>query len=365
MTVARETTLPDGLTAAEAARRREAGLANVAPSRTSRTVGEILRANLLTRFNALIGVLAALVLVFGHPIDALFGLVVVVNSAIGVVQELRAKRTLDRLAVLARVPVRVRRDGVEQLVPPEDVVVGDLVLLATGDRLPVDGELVASDGLEIDESLLTGEADPVAREPGDEVLSGSFVVAGSGAFVATRVGADSYAARLVAEASVFSLARSELYQGINRFLRYITWVIVPVGTLLVIRQLTTDQSFPDSVVGSVAGVVPMIPEGLVLMTSIAFAVGVVRLGRRQCLVQELPAVEVLARVDTLCLDKTGTLTEPGMRLKEVAPAPGAPPAEELSRVLAALVGVDASPNPTICAVAEAVGPPPPWRGVGS
>ncbi|HEY8452019.1 MAG: HAD-IC family P-type ATPase [Micromonosporaceae bacterium] len=365
MTVARETTLPDGLTAAEAARRREAGLANVAPSRTSRTVGEILRANLLTRFNALIGVLAALVLVFGHPIDALFGLVVVVNSAIGVVQELRAKRTLDRLAVLARVPVRVRRDGVEQLVPPEDVVVGDLVLLATGDRLPVDGELVASDGLEIDESLLTGEADPVAREPGDEVLSGSFVVAGSGAFVATRVGADSYAARLVAEASVFSLARSELYQGINRFLRYITWVIVPVGTLLVIRQLTTDQSFPDSVVGSVAGVVPMIPEGLVLMTSIAFAVGVVRLGRRQCLVQELPAVEVLARVDTLCLDKTGTLTEPGMRLKEVAPAPGAPPAEELSRVLAALVGVDASPNPTICAVAEAVGPPPPWRVVES
>src|SRR5690606_6144461 len=229
----------------------------------------------------------------------------------------------------------------------------------------VDGELVASDGLEIDESLLTGEADPVAHEPGDEVLSGSFVVAGSGAFVATRVGADSYAARLVAEASVFSLARSELYQGINRFLRYITWVIVPVGTLLVVRQLTTDQSFPDAVVSSVAGVVPMIPEGLVLMTSIAFAVGVVRLGRRQCLVQELPAVEVLARVDTLCLDKTGTLTEPGMRLRELVPAPEAPPVEELSQVLAALVGVDASPNPTIRAVAEAVGPPPEWQVVDS
>jgi cation-transporting ATPase E len=360
MSVAGMTTLPAGLTAAEVAQRAAAGQANITPSRSSRTVAQILRANLLTRFNALIGALAALVLAFGHPIDSLFGLVVVFNSAIGVVQELRAKRTLDRLAVLARVPVRVRRDGREQLVEPEEVVAGDLVLLVTGDRLPVDGELVAGDGLEIDESLLTGEAEPVTHEAGDEVLSGSFVVAGSGAFTATKVGRDSYAAGLVAEASAFSLARSELYQGINRFLRYLTWIIVPVGALLVVRQLTGDQSFPDSVVSSVAGVVPMIPEGLVLMTSIAFAVGVVRLGRRRCLVQELPAVEILARVDTLCLDKTGTLTEPGMALTRVVPADGAPPEGRLRQVLAALVAADSSPNPTIRAVAEGVGPPPGW-----
>jgi len=353
-------TTPAGLTTAEVAGRVAAGQVNTQPARASRSVGQVLRANLLTRFNALIGALAALILVFGHPIDALFGWVVVFNSGIGVIQELRAKRTLDRLSVLARAPVRVRRDGQDRELPPEQVVAGELVVLRSGDKVPVDGQVRDSDGLEIDESLLTGEADPVGKEPGDQLLSGSFVVAGSGEFVATRVGPDAYAAKLVAEASVFSLARSELYQGINRFLWYLTWIIVPVGLLLVVRQLTSDQDLPDAVVSSVAGVVPMIPEGLVLMTSIAFAVAVVRLGRRRCLVQELPAVEVLARVDTLCLDKTGTLTEPGMVLREIRPAPGAPDRDELAATLAALVGTDPSPNPTVQAIAAGVPEPPGW-----
>lgn len=360
MAEAGPTTLDPGLTAAAVAERVAAGAVNAAPARQSRSVTQILRANLLTRFNALIGALAALILVFGHPIDALFGWVVVFNSAIGVVQELRAKRTLDRLAVLARAPVRVRRDGREQELPPERLVAGDLVLLGPGDKVSVDGEVRAADGLEIDESLLTGEADPVLREPGEQLLSGSFVVAGTGSFTASAVGPDAYAARLVAEASVFSLAQSELYQGINRFLRYLTWIIVPVGLLLVVRQLTSDQALPDAVVSSVAGVVPMIPEGLVLMTSIAFAMAVVRLGRRRCLVQELPAVEILARVDTLCLDKTGTLTEPGMVLTEIRRASGAPPREELLATLAALVASDPSPNPTIRAIAAGAPPPPGW-----
>jgi cation-transporting ATPase E len=349
-----------GLSAAEVGRRVAAGQVNSTPARDTRSILQILRANLLTRFNAIIGALAALILVFGHPIDALFGWVVVFNSAIGVIQEVRAKRTLDRLAVLARAPVRVRRDGRELAVAPEEVVVGELILLGPGDRLPVDGEVAAADGLEIDESLLTGEADPVAKQPGDQVLSASFVVAGSGGYTATKVGGEAYAARLVAEASVFSLAQSELYQGINRFLRYLTWIIIPVGALLVVRQLTGDQSLPDAVVGSVAGVVPMIPEGLVLMTSIAFAVAVVRLGRRRCLVQELPAVEILARVDTLCLDKTGTLTEPGMVLREILPAPTAPPPAELAQVLAALVASDPTPNPTIRAIDDGLADPPGW-----
>jgi cation-transporting ATPase E len=353
-----------GLTAAEVAHRIAAGAVNTAPARPTRSAGQILRANLLTRFNALIGGLAALVLVFGHPIDALFGWVVVFNSAIGVIQELRAKRTLDRLAVLARAPVRVRRAGREQPLPPEQVVADDLVLLGPGDKVPVDGEVRTADGLEVDESLLTGEADPVVKAPGERMLSGSFVVAGIGTFTATRVGPDAYAARLVAEASTFSLADSELYRGINQFLRYLTWIIVPVGLLLVIRQLTSDQALPDAVVSSVAGVVPMVPEGLVLMTSIAFAVAVVRLGRRRCLVQELPAVEILARVDTLCLDKTGTLTEPGMVLTEIRLAPGAPPRPEVVSALAALVSTDPSPNPTIRAIAAGVPDPPGWLVTG-
>lgn len=348
-----------GLTTAQVARRVAAGQANTTPVRDARPVVHILRANLLTRFNVIIGVLAGLVLVFGSYLDSLFGLVVVVNSAIGISQELRARRTLRRLAILARAPVRVRRDGRDLQVEPEQVVRDDLVLLGIGDTVPVDGQVAADDGLEVDESLLTGEPDPVPKPVGAPLRSGSFVTAGSGGFIATRVGADSYAAGLAAEASAFSLADSELYQGINRFLRLLTWVIVPVGGLLVVRQLTSDLPLPEAVVGSVAGLAPMIPEGLVLITSVAFAVGVIRLGRRRCLVQELPAVETLARVDVLCLDKTGTLTEPGLELTRLLPVGGGDQ-QHLRRVLAALVAADPRPNPTMRAISQQAGPAPSW-----
>ena len=345
-----------GLTTAEVEQRRRAGQTNAVTHRSSRDVWAIVRANVLTRFNAIIGVLLAVVLVFGHLQDALFGLVIVVNSAIGIVQEVRAKRALDSLALLERAPVRVRRDGAEASVPPDEVVLGDVVLLGAGAKVPVDGELVDVDGLEVDESLLTGEADPVVKHTGDQVLSGSFAVAGSGALRATAVGDDAYANRLVARVRRFDLAHSELMAAINRLLRIITWVIVPVGALLVASQLRTG-SLPDAMVGSVAGLVPMIPEGLVLMTSVAFAVGVIRLGRRNCLVQELPAVEVLARVDVLCVDKTGTLTAPGLDLSEVEPDGNAD-------VLGALARVEDSPNPTMRALAEAL-PDPEWTVTSS
>jgi magnesium-transporting ATPase (P-type) len=313
-------------------------------------VADIVRANVLTRFNAIVGALAAVVLVTGHPQDALFGLVIVANTGIGVIQELRAKRTLDRLAVLGEEPVRVMRDGAETALRPQDIVLDDLILIGPGDRVMVDGEVTDGPGMEVDESLLTGEIDPVTKKPGDQLLSGSFVVSGSGAFTATRVGRRSYAAQLEGEASVFSLAHSELMAGINRFLRLITWVIVPVAILLTASQLAyANGAFSDAVAGAVAGIVTMIPEGLVLLTSVAFAVGVVRLGRRRCLVQQLPAIEVLARVDVLCLDKTGTLTEPGMELDQVIEvAPGVP----VRKVLASLVGAEERPNPTMQAIAS-------------
>ena len=337
-----------GLTSAEVAQRAARGEANDTGRRTSRPVSDIVRANVLTRFNAIIGSLCAVVLVTGHPQDALFGLVVVANTGIGVVQELRAKRTLDRLAVLGEEPARVVRDGAQTQVRPGEIVRGDRILIGSGDRVLVDGEVTDSSGLELDESLLTGETDPVAKNPGDQVLSGSFVVTGSGGFTATRVGSQSYAARLEAEASVFSLARSELMAGINRFLRLITWVIIPVAALLTASQLAyASGAFPDAVAGAVAGIITMIPEGLVLLTSVAFAVGVIRLGRRQCLVQELPAIEVLARVDVLCLDKTGTLTEPGMELDQLVElVPGTP----ARKVLASLAGADDRPNATLLAI---------------
>jgi cation-transporting P-type ATPase E len=314
---------------------------------TSRSVWAILRANVLTRFNAIIGTLLVVVLVFGPPQDGLFGLVILVNSAVGIVQELRAKRSLDALALLAEAPVRVRRGGAEVAVPPTDVVPGDVVVIGSGEKAPVDGELVSLQGLEVDESLLTGEADPVRKNPGDRILSGSFAVAGTGTFRATAVGADAYANRLVAEARRFDLTRSELMAGINRILRVLTWVIVPVGALLVVSQLRSTASLAEAMVGSVAGVVPMIPEGLVLLTSVAFALGAIRLGRRRCLVQQLPAVEVLARVDVLCLDKTGTLTAPELELADIRAADPA----GVRPVLAALAAADPQPNPTVRALA--------------
>ena len=339
-----------GLTSAQVAERVAAGETNDTVRRTSRPVPDIVRANVLTRFNAIVGALAAVVLVTGHPQDALFGLVIVANTGIGVIQELRAKRTLDRLAVLGEEPVRVLRDGAEAALRPQDIVLGDWILIGPGDRVMVDGEVTDGPGMEVDESLLTGEIDPVTKKPGDQLLSGSFVVSGSGAFTATRVGRRSYAAQLEGEASVFSLAHSELMAGINRFLRLISWVIVPVAILLTVSQLAyANGAFSDAVAGAVAGIITMIPEGLVLLTSVAFAVGVVRLGRRRCLVQELPAIEVLARVDVLCLDKTGTLTEPGMELDQVIEVAADVP---VRKVLASLVGAEERPNPTLQAIAS-------------
>jgi cation-transporting ATPase E len=347
-----------GLAPAEVDERRARGQSNVVRESTSRTVWSILRANVLTRFNAIIGALFVVVVIFGTLPDALFGLVIVVNSAVGIVQEWRAKRKLDALALVERAPVRVRRAGETVTVPPSDVVVDDVVLLSAGEKVPVDGVVVESAGLEVDESLLTGEADPVGKVTGDEVRSGSFVVAGSGAFVAVHVGDEAYAQRLVAQVRRFELSRSELMIGINRILRAITWVIVPLGVLLVISQLDSAGSLDAAMVGTVAGLVPTVPEGLVLMTSVAFAVGVIRLARRQCLVQELPAIEMLARVDTLCLDKTGTLTASEMDLAEIIMVDGLSTAdqERARAALAALARVDETPNATMRAIVEAVPP---------
>ncbi|MER7132299.1 HAD-IC family P-type ATPase [Streptosporangium saharense] len=347
-----------GLTTAEVEKRTALGQVNEVGRRSSRSLSAIVRANVLTLFNAVIAALWVVIMIFGQWQDGLFGLVIVANSAIGIVQELRAKRTLDRLAVVNEAPVRVRRDGQEAEIPPRKVVLGDLVLLCPGDRLLVDGRVTESDGLEIDESLLTGEADPVHKAPGDRVLSGSFVVAGAGSYVATEVGDDAYAARLAKEASAFGLAHSELRAGVTRFIKYITWLVVPIGLLLIWSQLNRAEDFGQAVTGAVAGIVTMIPEGLVLMTSIAFAVGVVRLGRRRCLVQELPAIEILARVDVLCLDKTGTLTAGGMNLAEVRPLGDDPLTAE---ALAALANLEKTPNPTVQAIKVANPAPSGWH----
>ena len=267
---------PDGgLTPGEVRQRVQAGLVNEVQERPSRTTGEIVRANIVTRFNILLGALLLIVLiVLQQPRDALFGLVLVINSAIGIIQELRAKRTLDRLELLAAPRVRLVRSGriTEQAV--DRIVVDDLIDLRSGDQLVVDGVVITSNGLEIDESLLTGESDPVVKEPDDGCLSGSFVAAGSGQYRATRVGAESYAAKLAHAAKRFKMVRSELRDGINRILGLVSWVVVPMGALLVWSSLRGGLTFEEGLRGAVAAGVAMVPQGLVLLTSMAFAVGV-------------------------------------------------------------------------------------------
>lgn len=350
-----------GLTTAEVEQRRRDGLTNDVPDRASRSVRDIVRANVFTRINAILGVLFILVLSTGSIIDGMFGLLIVANSAVGIIQEIRAKRTLDQLAIVSQARPTVRRDGVAHEVAPKDVVLDDLIELGPGDQIVVDGVVEEAALLEIDESLLTGEADPIDKAIGAEVMSGSYVVSGSGAYRATKVGRDAYAAKLAEEASKFTLVHSELRSGIDKILKFITYLLIPAGLLSIYNQLfSSGESWRPAVTGMVAALVPMVPEGLVLMTSIAFAVGVVRLGRRQCLVQELPAIEGLARVDVVCADKTGTLTENGMRLSDIKIIDGFDDGE-VRKALAAMAGDDPRPNASVQAIAEELTDRPGWQ----
>src|SRR5271165_6323904 len=345
-----------GLTSAQVAELRSRGLANAGGERTSRSVAEILRANILTRFNLILGVLLAVILVWGEPQDALFGIVLVTNALIGIGQELQAKRTLDRLAVLSAPRVRVIRDGASRDIAVEELVADDLVELRAGDQLVADGVVRDSAAMEADESLLTGESEPVDKRAGDQLLSGSFVVAGSGGYQATGVGAEAYARKLAAQARRFTVVRSELVAGINQILRYVTWAIPPVAVLLVVSQLHTHQTAQEGAASTVAALVGMVPQGLVLLTSIAFGAAAVTLARRRVLVQQLPAVEGLARVDVVCLDKTGTLTDGTIAFDSLIRLDDQAPAEAALGALAD----DQAGNATLAAIGQAFPPPEGW-----
>jgi cation-transporting ATPase E len=347
-----------GLTSAEVADRVARGLVNDVPAAPTRTLAEIVRANVLTRFNFLLGSLLVVILWVGPLQDALFGLVLVANTLVGIVQEVRAKRTLDRLAVISAPSALVVRDGRPREVGVGEVVMDDLLLAGPGEQVVVDGEVRDATGAEVDESLLTGESEPVGKRPGEQVLSGSFVVAGRVAYQATKVGREAYAARLAEEARRFTLARSELRAGVDRILGLVTWLLVPTAILLLVSQLRS-QGVRDALRGAVAGTVHMVPEGLVLLVSVAFAVGVVRLGRRRVLVQELPAVEILARVDVLCFDKTGTITAGELAVAELIRLPGAD--GQVEPALGALAAADPAPNTTLRAIGAAWPPPDGWE----
>ena len=320
-----------GLTKAEVASRTAAGQVNAAPPRSARSWGEIVRGNVLTWFNLILGVMFVLMVTFGHLRDSLFGFVLLANTAIGIAQEARAKVVLDRLRVLTAPRANVVRDGLEQEIAEGEVVLHDLVRVVAGGQVVADGEVLDSTGLEVDESLLTGESLPMAKEPGDPLLSGSFVVAGSGNFRTTAVGLDAYAQRIAGEGRRYTRMHSDIESGIDGILKVIGALILPTAALLVWGQVRADASFTVGLTNTVAAMAAMVPQGLVLLTSIAFAVSALFLARRKVLAQELPAVEGLARVDVLCVDKTGTITEPHPVFERFEPVngdsagPGGPP----------------------------------------
>jgi cation-transporting ATPase E len=355
-----------GLTAVEVADRVAAGQVNAALTGTSRSVWEIVKANVFTRFNAILGALFVLILATGSVADGLFGIVLIVNSGIGIVQEYLAKRKLDRLALLNAPTAKVVRDGDVVSVPTAQVVLDDLVELHTGDQVPADGHLESVTGLEVDESNLTGESDAVPKSVGDEVRSGTTVVAGTGRFFAAAVGADSYANKITAEARKFTRTRSEIQESINKLLKYITWVIVLALPLQIWSQTRAigDQGWRQVVIRSTGGLVGLVPEGLVLLTSVAFLMAAVQLTRKQVLVQELPAVEGLARVDVVCLDKTGTLTVGEIAFEEIIPVGDELSEAELRCALGALAD-DPNANGTLLAVGAAIPAPEGWVRTGT
>jgi cation-transporting ATPase E len=319
-----------GLTSAQVTERVELGLTNQQKMDSSRSFASILRANLFTLFNAVVGGAFLILLALGQWKDALFGFAVVTNISIGIIQEFIAKRALDRLALLHQPNARVRRNGESVQIETHQIVLDDLLELRAGDQILADAVIVEQRDVDIDESLLTGESEPVQKRVGDEVLAGSGVLEGSATARVIRVGADTYASKITLEARRFSLVSSELRNSLARIIKWISWALVPMMLIAINGQVQAvggwgsalqDGRWLEATVASIASIVGMVPQGLVLITSIAFAVAALKLSRQKVLVQELPAVEGLARVDTICFDKTGTLTQGDIRfdaMKELA-----------------------------------------------
>jgi len=354
-----------GLTAEEVRQRQAAGQVNIQPAAHSKTIAQIITGNVFTYFNLINLIIFLLILTTGRIANTLFMGVIVSNILIGIIQEIRAKKVIDNLSILTDVTATVIRDGQEQKIAPDQLVLDDQVVLLPGSQVSADAQVVLSQELEMDESLLTGESEPVHKLPGDQVLSGSFVVSGSGQAQVIHVGQDNYAQQITAEARRYKRARSEILQVINRVIKVISLIIIPVGLLSFLNQyLRLQVSWQDAVVSTSAGMIGMIPEGLVLLTSVTLAVGIIRLARRRAMVQELAGIEVLARTNVLCLDKTGTLTQGTLEVTELIPLDSgdgqAMSPDELGRATAALVAAFRERNSTAAALAGYFGPAPDW-----
>ena len=336
-----------GLSEAEAAERKAGGLVNTPVKPPSKSVPQIIFSNVFTYFNLVYSIFAAILLSIGSYRDLGFMGVIVCNTLIGIVQELRSKKVLDKLNVLHAPTALVLRDGKEQRIPAAELVQDDLVLFKAGDQIPADAEVV-SGGASLNESLLTGEADEIKKAPGDELMSGSFVVSGSLRARLTRVGAESYISQLTLKAKAMKSGEdSEIVRSLNRLVKIMGFAIIPIGAALFFRQQPL-FGFNDNMRSTIAAVMGMIPEGLFLLASITLAISAVRLAQNQVLIHNMKCIETLARVDVLCVDKTGTITEPAMTVAGCEAAEGTP--EELNTLLSDFAAAQDADNITMRAL---------------
>lgn len=356
-----------GLSEEEVLLRRQRKLVNEPFHAPTRSEKEIILTNLLTLFNFLNFALAALVIIASlmkpaHFRNLAFMGVVLSNLFIGIVQEIRAKRTIDRLSILTEPKTLVIRGGEKLEIPVDEIVLDDLLFLVSGQQMSVDGTVEECDGFEVDESLLTGESEAVLKVPGDKMFSGSFIVAGNAKVQVTDVGKNTYAAGITLVAKAEKKQRSVLRSTLQKIIKVLTFIIIPIGILLFISKLSLqDENFPDVIVSSVAALIGMIPEGLMLLTEIAFAVSIINLGKYKVLVQMMPAVESLARIDTLCLDKTGTLTSGKMLVRSFLPVDGNYSEEELKRIVSTCIKEQQTQNATQKALVSYFKEPLEWK----
>ena len=338
-----------GLTSAEVEAATAAGQVNADAGTRTRTVGDILRANILTLFNLINVILFLLVLTTGSLKNGLFMVLIVINTVIGIVQEIRSKKVTDKLSIIAGNKAKVIRDGARSEIPIDAIVRGDVIVLGRGDQVPADSTAIAG-SCRMDESLLTGESNLIVKTTGAELMSGSFVSSGMIAARVEHVGAENYAARISAEAKKHKKIKSEIMDSLNGIIRFVSIIIFPVGTALFFRMfLIADTPWDEAMLSAVAALVGMVPEGLILLTSIVLALAVIRLSQHRVLVQQLYCIETLAHVDTLCLDKTGTITTGAMEVSALQMISGTE--QTAHEALGAIATADPDPNETAQAIA--------------
>ncbi|WP_411677055.1 HAD-IC family P-type ATPase [Caproicibacter sp.] len=352
-----------GLNSDQVEFQRDHGLANGEEESGTRTVGQIIQSNLITPFNILNLILASLIIMVGSYKNLLFLGVIVCNTLIGTIQEIRAKKMIDRLSLITAPKAHVIRDGKENEIPVSELVLDDVLLLSTGNQVCAD--CVILDGeCEADESLITGESDPVSKQRGDSLLSGSFLAGGSCRAQVEHIGKENYASQIAGSVRYLKKPNSEIMTWINRIIKITGFAIIPIGVLMFYKQMAVSgQALRPAVVGTVAALIGMIPEGLVLLTSVVLAVGVLRLSRHKALVQELYSIETLAHVDTLCLDKTGTLTQGTLQAETVVPLSDITK-EQAEEALSSLANAMDDNSPTMTAVREIMPQSPGWTCTG-